>query len=252
MKTLLYKEFTWNWRSFRFPALLLVFLFFALLDPVTTKYMSQIFAQFADFEMTLPEPTAEGAFFAYLNSVSQIGIMVMIFIIMGIVAKEKETGVAAWILSKPVGRWNYLLAKVINLYALLILGLSATSAIAYFYTWSLIGQVTVNDAIWATISIIVYAIFIASLTFSLSTVMRTPLQAGGVAITIFFLMGIGNFVISRSAIYKFYPNTLLGQMGILLQGASNPAEVAIPIITTIGLSLLLLFLAGKRFAKIEL
>lgn len=252
MKTLLYKEFTWNWRSFRFPALLLVLLFFALLDPVTTKYMSQIFAQFADFEMTLPEPTAEGAFFAYLNSVSQISIMVMIFIIMGIVAKEKETGVAAWILSKPVGRWNYLLAKVINLYALLILGLSTTSAIAYFYTWSLIGQVAVSDAIWATISIIVYAIFIASLTFSLSTVMRTPLQAGGVAITIFFLMGIGNFVISRSAIYKFYPNTLLGEMGILLQGASRPAEAAIPIITTIGLSLLLLFLAGKRFAKIEL
>ncbi len=252
MKTLLYKEFTWNWRSFRFPALLLVFLFFALLDPITNRYMNEIFTQFADFEMTLPEPAAEGAFFAYLNSVSQIGIMVMIFVIMGIVAKEKETGVAAWVLSKPVGRWNYLFAKVINIYALLILGLSATSTIAYFYTWSLIGQVAVGDAVWATISIIVYAIFIASLTFSLSTVMRTPLQAGGVTITLFFLMGIANIVISRSAVAKFYPNTLLGEMGSLLQETSSPAEVAVPIIVTIGLSLLLLFLAGKRFVKIEL
>ncbi len=252
MKTLLYKEFTWNWRSFRFPALLLVLLFFALLDPVTTRYMNEIFTQFADFEMVLPEPVAEGAFFAYLNSVSQIGIMVMIFVIMGIVAKEKETGVAAWILSKPVSRWNYLLAKVVNIYALLILGMGATSTIAYFYTWSLLGQVDVSDAFWATISIIVYALFIASLTFSLSTVMRSPLQAGGVTILIFFLTGIGNIVISKSAISKFYPNTLLGEMGNLLQGASAPADLFVPLAATLGLSLLLIFLAGKRFAKIEL
>lgn len=252
MKTLLTKEFIWNWRSFRFPALLLVFLFFALMDPITTRYTNEIIAYFVEFEMAFPEPTAGGALAAYLSSISQIGILVMIFVVMGIVAKEKETGVAAWVLSKPVGRWPYLLAKVINFYALLILGLSATSLIAYLYTWSLIGQVPFIDALWAFSSLIVYVLFIASLAFCLSTVMKTPLQAGGVSILIFFLSGAANILISRTGLARFYPNTLLGEMYTLVQGASSPSEVVLPMAVTLGLSLLLVYLAGIRFARMEL
>ena len=252
MKTLLLKEFTINWRSFRFPALLLVFLFFALLDPVTTRYMNEIMAYFTDFELALPVPVPETAFFSYLSSVSQIGILVLIFTTMGIVAKEKENGVAAWMLSKPVGRRRYLAAKVINLYALIIVGLGATSAIAYVYTWSLLGQVPAKSAAWAVACIIVYTLFIASLTFILSTLMKTPLQAGGLTVLLFFISGLLQLVVANSAVRKFYPNTLLAEMGNLLQGVTGPSDIALPLASTLCLSLLLVYLAGRRFTATEL
>lgn len=252
MKTLLQKEFIWNWRSFRFPALLLVFLFFALLDPVSVRYMNEILARFADFELTLPEPVPEDALLSFMQSVSQIGLIVLIFTSMGIVAKEKETGVAAWMLSKPVGRWKYLAAKLINLYALVIVGISGASVVAYLYTWSLMGQVAPGGAIWAVVSLVVFAVFIASLTFALSTVMKTPLQAGGLTVLIFFLSGIIQLVVSETAVRQIYPNTLLGELQNLIHGISGPAEIALPLVATLFLSLLLVWLAGLRFARQEL
>lgn len=252
MKTLLHKEFAWNWRSFRFPALILIFLFFALLDPLTIRYMSEIMSQLVeDFPMDFPDPTAWEAYFSYLNSISQIGFLVMIFMIMGSVAKEKENGVAAWILSKPVGRWNYLLAKVINIYALLILGIAFSSTVAYLYTWSLMERLDAG-AFWATAGVVVFGIFIASLTFCLSTIMKTPLRAGGLSVLIFLLSGIANIFISETSLAKFYPNTLLGELSLLLQGKSEAEEIAVTMAVTFGLSLLLVFLAGKRFNKMEL
>lgn len=47
-------------------------------------------------------------------------------------------------------------------------------------------------------------------------------------------------------------NTLLGEMVNLVNGASNAAEIALPLATTAGLSLAVVALAGLRFARIEL
>ncbi len=252
MKTLLAKEFRSNWRSFRFPALLLVFLFFALLDPVSNKYMHEIIAYFAQMEFPLPDPSPQDAFFSFLSSVSQIGILVLIFVTMGIVAKEKESGVAGWMLSKPVGRWNYLAAKVISIYAVVILGLGAAAAVAYLYTWLLLGPVAAGGALWATVSLIAYTLFIGSITFFCSTVLKSPLQAGGVAVLVFFTSGALQLLVGNTAARSVYPNTLLSELVNLVYEASGPAEIAGPLAATLFLSLLLIFLAGMRFSRAEL
>lgn len=252
MKTLICTDFTRNWRSFRFPALLLVFLFFALLDPVSNKYMNEIIARFVEFELSLPAPTPQAAFFSFLNDVAQIGILTLIFIASGAVAKEKENGVAGWILSKPVGRWHYLGAKAVNLCGVVIAGVVAAAVVAYLYTWSLLGPAGAAGAAWATAGLVVFTLFIAILTLTLSTLLRTPLQAGGVAVLLLFMSGLLQLVVSKSAAREFYPNTLLGQLGPLVHGAAGPAEIAVPLITTLGLSVLLFIFAGARFAKAEL
>lgn len=252
MKALLLKEFNWNWRSFRYPALLLVFLFFALLEPPTIKYMNEILAYFAEMELPLPPPTPEAAFIGFLSDISQVGILILIFVSMASVAKEKETGVAGWILSKPVSRWSYLGAKVIALYALIVVGMIASGAVAYSYTWSLLGPLPLERVVWAVVSLTAFALLFASITFALSAVLKTPLQAGGLAVFIFFSGGLLNMIVSKTSLLRFYPNTLLGEMGHLVTGASGAADIAVPLMVTLAISIGIVVLAGMRFAKLEL
>ena len=253
MTVLILKELRSNWRSFRYPAFLLIVTFFAILDPLMLKYMNEIIANFAGgIEIIAPDPTPEDAYLSYLSDVSQIGIMVLIFMTMGSVAREKETGVTGWLLSKPISRWNYLLAKLAVLYGFIIACLFAGSTLAYLYTTSLIGRAPFKEAVLATICLIVYTLFIATIVFTLSTLLKSPLQAGGITLLIFFLSGIINMIISGSTVAKFYPNTLLAQMKLLLDGTAVSADIAWPLTVTIFLIFLMVALAGSLFSRMEL
>lgn len=253
MIVLVLKELKSNWRSFRYPAFLLIVLFFAILDPLMLKYMNEIFDYFATgIEMVIPDPSSEESFLSYLSDVSQIGVIVLIFMTMGTVAREKETGVTGWLLSKPIGRWQYLAAKLLVLYAIIIAGLFACSAVAYLYTMSLIGQPPLGASILATTCLVIFTIYIATITFSLSTLLKTPLQAGGLTMLYFFLSGIANMLISNSAAANFYPNTLLSLMKPLLDKTATATDMIWPLIITIIFILLLVLLTGRRFSLMEI
>jgi len=253
MRVLLAKELKSNWRSFRYPAFLLIILFFALLDPLMLKYMNEILEQFAmGIEIIMPDPTPQDAFLSYLSDVSQIGIVVLIFATMGLVAREKETGVTGWLLSKPVSRWQYLFAKLLSLYGLVIVGIFTGSALAYLYTTSLIGQPPLAGSVMATLNLVIFTLFMATLTYALSTVLKSPLQAGGITLLIFFISGMVNMIINRSVAAKFYPNSLLTLMKPLLDGTVNNTESTGPLTITIILIVLLILFSGTWFSRLEL
>lgn len=254
MKTQMIRELRRNWRSFRYQAFLLVLLFFALLDPPVIKYMNELMGYLVEGvdASVFPEPTAEMALETALSDISGIGFLVLIFIVMGSVAREKETGVTAWLLSKPVGRGEYLMAKLIVLYGVVVLGLFGAVTISYLYTWTLLGQVSLAGTFWSTVSLTVYALFLATLTFTCSVLFRTPLQAGGVSAVIFMLSGLFNVFISELKAARFYPNTLLNQIGPLIEGYSGPSDILWTKVLTLSLCALLVFLAWYRFSRTEL
>lgn len=253
MKTLLSREFISNWRSFRYPAFLLVALFFALLDPPLMKYMDELIAYFAaGIEIVVPDPTPGEVFTSYLMDVSQIGILVLVFTVMGCVAGERQRGVTAWILSKPVGRWQYLSSKLIVLYAVVSFGLLATSSVAYLYILFLFGTPSLAGSLQATLCLIVFTLFIATVTFCLSTLLKTPLQAGGLAMLLFFLGGILNLLVAPTAAARIYPYTLLAKIQPLTEGTAGSVEFTAALLVTLFLCILLIILAGIRFSRQEL
>lgn len=253
MKVMFEKEFKSNWRSFRYPSFLLILFFFALMDPLMLKYMNEILGYFATgIEIIMPEPTPEDAFFSFLSDVSQIGIFVLILVTMGTVAREKETSVTGWLLSKPISRWQYLLAKLLVIFGLVIAGLLVSSIVAFAYTASLIGQPPLEGALFAILSLTVFALFIATVNFTLSTLLKSPLQAGGLTMLLFFASGILNMVVGGSAVANYYPNTLIALMKPLLDGTETAASISGPVTVTLLIIVLLIVLAGNRFARMEL
>jgi len=253
MRELILKEFRWNWRSFRYPALFLVLLFFALLAPPSNKYMREIIAMFAEGidPSLLPEPSAVDSFIGYLGDISGIGILVLIFILMGSVAREKENGVSGWILSKPVSRWSYLNAKIMVHLVVVIMAVVLANTVGYLYTWSLLGQVPLAGAAWATVSLLIFMLLFAVITFAFSAVLKSPLQAGGVSVLVFFLSGILNMFVGELQIGRFYPNTLLAELPKLVTGASGPGEILPTILFSILIGIAVYILTGIKFMRME-
>jgi ABC-2 type transport system permease protein len=171
---------------------------------------------------------------------------------MGSVAREKETGVTGWLLSKPISRCQYLLAKLLSLYGLILIGIFGCSAIAYLYTTSLIGQPPLVNSVLATVNLVVFTLFIATVTFSLSVLLKTPLMAGGLTLLFFFLSGMLNMLIANTAAAEYYPNTLLSLMKPLLDGTVAAVESSLPLMITVLLIVLFILLSGGCFSKMEL
>ncbi len=206
MKELLVKEFRQGWRSFKIPAFFLVLLFFALLDPPTTKYMGEIMQWFAhDLEIILPEPTSQQAFLAFLSSVSQIGFFVLILISMGIVSSEKSSGVAAWILTQPIRRRDYLLAKLLVLALTIIGGIMVAGLFAYLYSWSLLGPLPLSPALYSLLGLSLYGIFLFTVTFFGSILLSSSWGAGILAFGVMAGSSLLHLLESRIEVVNYLP-----------------------------------------------
>ena len=71
-------------RTKRWIALVAVYLFFGLLGPVTAAYMSEILGQVGGgIEIVFPDPIPADGITQYVGNVSQIGLLVVVFVAAG-------------------------------------------------------------------------------------------------------------------------------------------------------------------------
>ena len=109
---LLTKEITEQWRTGRLLVLAVIFVLFGLASPVLAKYTPDIVKLAASsIDIHLPTPSIKDAVAQLIKTLSQVGILTAILLAMGSVAGEKESGTAAFVLVKPVGRFAFLAAK---------------------------------------------------------------------------------------------------------------------------------------------
>ncbi|MBE3577673.1 MAG: ABC transporter permease subunit [Limnochordales bacterium] len=261
--TLMRNEWRQLWRSFQLPALALVLLFFALSDPLLTRYQNEIVQMFvADqkVEISLPTPTAAQALGQFFGDVSQLGLFVLILIGMGIVAAEKENGLTGWMLTRPVTRQAYLGAKVATLMLAVVALLIAGTAIAWAYTGSLLGPVPAGPLVWTLAGVIAYAVLIVAFLVLASTVARSPWSAGGLTILVLFANSLIYALAQQSTVGRFVPYRLIASIGQVLTAAdSGNAGLAglwdltgPALVTSMLLAALLLVLAFASFARQEI
>src|SRR3990172_3675649 len=93
MATLLWKEITEQWRSYRLAIVATVLAAFGILGPLSAKYLPLMLAEvpggpqgLAD---VLPEPDAAMAMSEYLDNLTQFGVILAILIPIAAVVGEK-------------------------------------------------------------------------------------------------------------------------------------------------------------------
>ncbi len=217
---LLKKEIMEQLRTYKLLIVGCLFLFFGLTTPVMLKYLPQILelAGGAGMGIDIPPPTAIQSLAEYTSTIGQIGVFVAVLTAMGSIANELKNGTAVITLSKPVSRAAFVNAKLIAISLTFLGSLAAGSLVCYGYTAWLIGKADVSAFVSQNLLLGLFLIFCLAITLMFSSLFKSSLAAGGIAIASIVSQGI---VSAIPRIGDYFPGKLLSWGNLLLEGGGK-------------------------------
>ncbi|MGO9179891.1 MAG: ABC transporter permease [Candidatus Limnocylindrales bacterium] len=249
---LLRKELLEQTRTMRLYVVAIVFALFAIVSPLTAKYLPDIVKALAGNQVSLAglisTPTVGDAVDQFLKNLTQFGVLIAILLAMGTVAGEKDRGTAAFILTKPVSRGAFLAAKLVAISVTLLVSTAVAGILGYYYTAVLFeplpaaGYAAMCGLLW--LSLVVFA----ALTFLGSTL--TSSAAAGAGIGVGFLVATG-IVSALPTVGRYMPEMLAGPARSLALGQAS-ADVVGPVAVNVAITLAAGGLAWLAFRRQEL
>jgi ABC-2 type transport system permease protein len=200
---------------------------------------------------TTAEIAAEGLaiFMTFGTIATAVGVVTGV---QGTIIREKQLGTAAWVLSKPVSRSAFILAKLLShTLVYLTLPLILPSLVFYAQSQMLWGQVPPSSqflAGWLVMAL--HMLFYVSFTIMLGTLFsgRGSVSAIGLG----FLFGgqiFPNFL--PQWVTMLFPWKLSGLATALALGQPLPPGWIIPIIATLAWTIVFIVIALRRFEREE-
>jgi ABC-2 type transport system permease protein len=189
---MLRKELLEQWRTRRVLVVAVVFSALGIGSPLLARYTPELVKALAgdQFQIVVPPPTAADAVSQFLKNLGQAGVLTAILLAMGSVAVEKERGTAALLLTKPLSRAAFLLAKLLAIGTTLLIGLIVAAVGGYAYTAILFEAVPLAG--WTAMAglLLLGLVAYASLTFLGSALSRSSLAAAALGIGAMILLAI--------------------------------------------------------------
>lgn len=229
---------------------LVVLVLFGMTSPLMAKMTPEIMTLIPggeQFALMIPTPTINDAIAQYIKNITQFGVLLALLFGMGSVANEKEKGTAAMILSKPMPRFTFLLAKITANSLLFALALALAGIGCYYYTYVLFGTLPLDAFLQMSGLILLYIVVYVALTVFFSTLTRTQYIAMGLAFGMVIIFGIVSAIPGLS---RYVPDSLIANAGLIGTGATTEHWVGLWI--SLGLILAGVFGSWLVFRKQEL
>lgn len=248
-RPLLAKELREAWRTSRLPVTLVVFFILGAISPLAAHFTPELLkgAVGNGIQITAAAPTLKDAIAQYIKNVGGDGFLIAIVLAMGSIAREKEHGTVAFLLTKPVSRLAFLTAKFTALLITLWLGMLVATLAAYGYTVYYFGGTSALAFAQMALLIGLSLTAFLALTFLASALTRSTAAAAGLGFAAWLILALVG--ISPQAL----PNTPNGlndpAQALALGGA--PQHLAQPIIATLLLIVVALALTQIAFARQE-
>jgi ABC-2 type transport system permease protein len=196
-----------------------VFLCFGLMAPLLQYFLPQIVKMASDQVVAeIPAATSLTSFTDFISYFGQFGVLIAVLVAMGAIANELKHGTALITLSKPVSSGAFVDAKFIAISLTLLVSQAVAAVFCFGYTVWLIGQAALLPFIWMNLLIALFLIFCLALTLFFSSLFKSSLAAGGLAIGTTFILG---FLSSLPVIGEFLPSKIIGWGVSLLVGGGN-------------------------------
>ena len=228
------REILHTWRIWVLPGILL---FFALTGPVLARFTPEIVGALAGDTpkgFVMPTPTYLDAYTQWIKNLSQIGLFALIIIYGSVISSETKSGTAVLVLTKPVSRTAFVIAKAaVHSAFLAILVVAGTLA-----TWGLTAAVfkeAPGSALWSSALVwLVFGVLFITLMTLLSVLIGSAAAAAGA--------GLGAYaLVSIAAIWKplgtYSPAALTMAPASLASG--KDVAVLWPVLTSLLLAALL-------------
>lgn len=133
------KEFVQMTRDFRMIWLPIAFMFLGATQPVVNYYLPSILEALGggqgitiDPSLTAPEGGVVLAS-TLASQFDQLGIMIVVISMMGIIQTDKANGMLAFILTRPVGITSYIVGKIISHFLLAVFSVTIGYFTSYLY-----------------------------------------------------------------------------------------------------------------------
>ena len=241
------REILRTWRIWVLPGILA---FFALSGPVLARFTPQIVGALAGSQLggfTMPTPTYLDAYAQWIKNLSQIGLFALIIVYGGLVSAESRSGTAVLVLTKPVSRTAFIVAKAAVHSAFLAILLVVGTAVTWGLTAAVFGTAP-GSALWssAVVWLVLGVLFIAVMTL-LSVLIGSAVGAAGAGLGVYALLSIAGIWKPLAA---HSPAGLTTATTALAAG--NQAAVLWPVLTSLALTVALVVLAARTFRRNDL
>ncbi len=250
--TFLRKELHESLRTNRLLVVAAIFAVLGIISPLTAKYTPELLKSLGTgsggVTIILPTPTVKDAITQFIKNVAGTGILVAILLPMGLVAREKERGTAAFVLTKPLTRPAFLTAKLLALGLTLTAGVAVGALATYWYTALLVTPISLGGFFAASLLVLLSLLVYASFTFLGSTLLSAQLPAAGIGIAAWIIISI---LSAFPNIEQYTPAGLLTPASQLALGLS-PQHLWVSIAASVALLVVVLLLAWISFRGQEL
>ena len=249
LAVLLRKELTEQWRTARLPVMAVIFLVIGLGSPLLARYLPDIVrAAAGPISIPIPTPTRQDAMAQLTKNLAQFGAIASVLLAMGSVAGEKESGTAAFVLTKPATRLAFLTAKFGGLAITLAAAVAASGAGAYLYTALLFSPLSAPGFAAACLVLLLTLLVLSAVTFLGSTLARSSIPAAAVGLA---ALVVGATVASIPHAGRFSPFGL-GELANALAVGRTPGDWGWPLAVNVAVVVAALAAAWLAFRRQEL
>ncbi|WP_332629880.1 ABC transporter permease [Halalkalibacter flavus] len=173
---MLKKEFVQMVREYKIIWLPLVFLFLGMTQPIISYHLPSILEALGGSEGIIIDPSmaaqsgGEVLATTLASQFDQLGLIIIIVSLMGIVQSDKSNGMLAFILTRPVKVGSYIGGKLVSNYLFIALSVAIGYVASYFYVQFLFTSIPLADLLTALIFYLVWVLFIVGFTTMISTI----------------------------------------------------------------------------------
>jgi len=176
-----------TWRIWVIPGLTI---FFAISGPFIALMTPQLLRALATSEpgmvIQLPDPTAREAFAQFLQNMSQVVMIALVITGAGSVSGERSSGTAILVLTKPLARPAFVLAKLASQEILLVLSTVIGTGLTIAVTAMLFDNLPVRGFLLAVGIWLAFAVFFVGVMVLCSVAIRSRGGAAGAGLGVLF------------------------------------------------------------------
>jgi ABC-2 type transport system permease protein len=244
-------EIVRTWRIWVLPGMLL---FFALSGPLMAKFTPEIIkaaggAEMAALVKAMPKPTYLDSYGQWIKNLSQIGIFAIIIIYGSLISAERKSGTAILVLTKPLSRTSFVIAKATVHAAFLVVSVGVTTVVTWSMTTLVFNRSPGYALWWAVVGWLALAIFFLGVMTLLSSLLGSQAGAAGIGLAVFAALSVAGM---SEPLRRFTPAGLVAAPAALAAGTERALHILSPVITSCGLAVLLVMAAAEIFRTKEL
>ncbi|MBJ7961395.1 hypothetical protein JDS77_27655 [Bacillus cereus group sp. N28] len=253
---LIKKEYVQMLRDFKVIWLPVVFIFLGATQPVVTHYLPSILealggGQGITIDSSMTAQKGSEVLASTLGSqFDQLGLMILVISMMGIIQTDKANGMLAFILTRPVTVTSYIVGKIVSNYLMAAFSVTIGYFTSYLYVNYLFTAVPFSYMITGLIFYLIWVLFIVSFTTMISAIFHS--QGIIALISIVFLIGCRIIVGLSPIMDQVNPASMSKHaMETLVTGLVNSNAIGNVLLTIVSILLTLFvtnyWIANKKF-----